>query len=333
MHPQDELAALFSRNLSLHPVPPPAPEPTPAPAPAATSTTQPQGERKIVYISAHYHHSAHLANRANDPQPPQRPASEPPQDGRSAVERVLREHGVDPSNLTTAQIQLVKSLDRPFQERLIEIWRACPPPPPNITADSTTPTTFEQEEALARLRFEQQQQELIDQQLQQEFSCSGATDSMMQDEPETVLSLDGTPLTPVQASDGSWVGATGNGPGSPAYYYQSNAYSYMEPYMAAGYEEELMRREYLEQRKLKEEEQLRLERLARGNVDDDMTPRSAEAETSAVPHLQGTANTRADSAARDGGLLSFNPAHADPVYKAMENQYGRFTAMRDVEMY
>ncbi|KAL2270279.1 hypothetical protein VTJ83DRAFT_2463 [Remersonia thermophila] len=243
MHPQDELAALFSRNLSLHPVPPPAPEPAPAqvPAPAPAANPQHQADQKIVYISAHYHHSSHLVHKS-DPQPPPRPASEPPQ---SEVERVLREHGVDPSNLSPAQIQLFKTLDTPFQLRLVEIWRACPPPPSQPHTAASSSTTLEQEEALARLRFEQQQQQLVDQQLQQEFFSSG-DDSMMQDD-DTVLSLDGTPLTPTtaQASDGRWVGL--GSPSSPSlssssYYYQSNPYSsYVEPYMAEGYGEGLVR--------------------------------------------------------------------------------------------
>ncbi|KAL1842078.1 hypothetical protein VTJ49DRAFT_6060 [Mycothermus thermophilus] len=318
MHPQDELAALFSRNLTLHPAPPPAPEPAPAPTQAADP--QPQAEQKIVYISAHYHHSAHLANKS-EPQSPPRPASEPSQ---SEVERVLREHGVDPLNLSPAQIQLFKTLDTPFQLRLVEIWRACPPPAPSgPNTDSLNPTTFEQEEGLARLRFEQQQQQLIDQQLQQEF-FSGGNDSMMQDD-ETVLSLDGTPLTPttMQASDGRWVGVgSPSSPSSSSYYCQSNQYSYMEPYMVEGYGEELMRREYHDQQGQKQ--LLEQERQARGNVDE---PRAE-----AVPALQETLKAHADSAAPAGGSPNFNPAHADPVYRMMAERYGWFVATRDEEM-
>lgn len=302
MQSQEELIALFSRNLTLDPMSQAAPAPVPS--------QEPQEERKIVYISQHYNHSAHVVKQ--DAQPP-RPASEPPQSEHAAVERVLREHSVDPSNLSSAQLQLFKTVDTPEKLHLIELWRACPPTNSN---DNPTlgwaMTTVDQEEALARLRFEHQQQQLADQQLQQEFG-------MMQDEPEpepepeTVMSLDGTPLTPIQAGDGRWISTSASA---------SASYHYMEPYMASGYEE-MARREY--------EESVR---------------RAFYAEAVALPSKE-IPNSRslaaAAPAASGGGMPTFNPSHADPVYKttnvgvdwgreaAMADQYGRIMAMREDE--
>jgi hypothetical protein len=228
MQPQEELVALFSRNLTLDPLSQPAPTPAPAPVEA------PQEERKIIYVSQHYNHSAHIAK--HDAQPP-RPASEPPQSEHAEVERVLREHSVDPTGLSSAQLQLFKTVDTPEKLRLLELWRDCPPTNNNSTGDNPTltwsTTTVDQEEALARLRFEQQQQHLIDQQLAQEFG-------MMQDEPEpkpeAIMSLDGTPLTPIQAGDGRWMAMSTAAASSYDHY--------MEPYMASGYEEMARREQF-----------------------------------------------------------------------------------------
>jgi hypothetical protein len=302
MQPQDELVALFSRNLTLDHLSQP-PQPTPAPAPAPIQ--EPQEERKIVYISQHYNHSAHISAAKKDEQPA-RPASEPPQSEHAVVEQVLREHNVNTSGLSSAQLQLFRTVDTPQQLRLIELWRACPPT--NSTDNPTltwSMTSVEQEEALARLRYEQQQQELIDQQLQDEFA-------MMQDEPEpepeTVMSLDGTPLTPIQAGDGRWIATPDRA-----------AYHYMEPYMASGYEE-MARREY----------------------EDSISRAYTE---SMAPPPKETNSLAAAALASAGGTPTFNPSHADPVYKmtnvgnsvswgseaAMADQYGRLMAMREDE--
>ncbi|KAH6619453.1 hypothetical protein B0J18DRAFT_370041 [Chaetomium sp. MPI-SDFR-AT-0129] len=324
---QEELAALFHRNLTLDPVSRPMPAPEPAPAPVE----EPEKEHKIVYISQHYTHSAHIAkpDTQQQYQQPPRPASEPPQSEYAAVEQVLREHSVDTSGLSAAQLELFKTVDTPEKLRLMELWRACPPR--NSTDNPTltwSMTSVEQEETLARLRFEQQQQDLIDQQLQQEFG-------MMQDEPEpepeTVMSLDGTPLTPIQAGDGHWISIA-----SP---------SNMEPYMASGYEE-MARREY--------EDSVRrayAEAAAMPPFNKQMTISSTTAmptfslDTAAVPR-QGPA-AAAGSAVLSAGCFTrtFNSSHADPVYKttnvgagmdwgrqaAMEDQYGRAMAMREDE--
>ncbi|KAK3694363.1 hypothetical protein B0T22DRAFT_496792 [Podospora appendiculata] len=209
MQAHDELSALFSRNLTLDPLPPPL-QPQPAPA---------QQEHNIVYISQHYTHSAHVA-RQQDIQPPQqppRPASEPSQLQHSAVESVLKSHGVETSGLSSAQLQLFKTVDDPQRLKLIELWRASPPT--NSTDNPTlewSMTTVGQEEILAKLRYEQRQQ--AEQQKQQQQHTH-------------LLSLDGTPLTPIQGGDGRWMAAYSHG--------------YMEPYMASGYEE-MARREYEE---------------------------------------------------------------------------------------
>jgi hypothetical protein len=201
----DELAALFTRNMTLQQLAAAQPmeEPKPEPEPIIYSITQ------------HYTHSAHIS-REPEPEPEsemmtdrERHSSEPPQTQQPSAELILRNHGVDPTALSPSQIDLFKTAEDSQKLRLIELWRICPP---TNTHDSPAvawaSTTVEQEEMLTQLRYEKKLEE----------------DSQQQN----VMSLDGTPLTPVQTDDSSW-----------------HAISYMEPYMMSGYEA-MARREYEE---------------------------------------------------------------------------------------
>lgn len=188
MADEERLAAMFTENMSLDPV------------------QVPQEPQKIVYISQHYTHSAHMAQQPVDvPQPSPRPASEPPQGEHLIAEAVLRSHGVDPSYLSTSQLQLFKTAEEPQQLRLIELWHICPPTKStdNPTLAWNSPSTVEQEIALAKERYMRNQMQT-------------------QPQDEAMMSLDGTPLVPIQAGDGRWMGIT-------------ETDHYMEPYMATGY--------------------------------------------------------------------------------------------------
>ncbi|KAI0594076.1 hypothetical protein F4775DRAFT_459661 [Biscogniauxia sp. FL1348] len=224
MPTSDELAALF-RNMTFQ-QPQPQQEPSPEPE-----------EPVITYsISQHYHHSAHIARQEDDaavPTPP-RPSSEPTQSQQPSAEQILRDHGVDPSALSAAQLQLFKTADDGQKQRLIELWRICPPSPhPAASAMllALSSTTLEQEELLAQLRYEQRlEAEEREGQLQQQQGGNA----------DITMSLDDTPLTPIQTAEGRWVVAM-----SPPY---------GEPYMLSGYEE-LARRDYEESARRQYEEE------------------------------------------------------------------------------
>ena len=211
----ERLAAMFTKNMSLDPPP---------------ARQEPQ---KIVYVSQHYTHTAHITNQNQTVDAAQlspRAASEPSLPDNVLVETVLRNHGVDPSQLSASQLQLFKGAEENQQLRLIELWRICPPANnqdhPPFAYDSTR--TVDQEIVLAQniymrkmadqraawLAMEQQAhqaQELARQRAQQ------------QPEDQTMMSLDGTPLVPMQGGDGRWMG-----------HLETN--HYMEPYMISGYE-------------------------------------------------------------------------------------------------
>lgn len=176
MQAHDELAALFSRNLTFNPEDqtPPQEVPRHLDPIAAPSATQ-----HIVYsISQHYHHSAHLQKppEVSFQDEPQRRSSEPAPCDSMLAENILRIHGIDPGTLTPSQLQLFRIAESSQQRRLLELWSICPPNNgTEIPALSWSSTTVEQEEQLARMRYERQQQQ--------------------------TTSLEGTP---VQAPNGQW---------------------------------------------------------------------------------------------------------------------------------
>ena len=209
MLPNDELAAMFSRNLTLNPQPIEQPkQPEPEAQPITYSITQ------------HYHHSSHLVREANETtSEPQRRSSEPAQTQQPSAEMILNQNGIDHSALLPFQMELFKTAEDPQKLRLIELWRICPPTNRQENpAKALTSTTVEQEEFLAHMRQYQRQCEENE---QRQY---------------THMSLDGTPLTPVQTEDGRWTTAAD-----------------AEPYMESGYEL-LARREYEESMKQQHDE-------------------------------------------------------------------------------
>jgi hypothetical protein len=204
MATQEDLSALFSRNLTLQNPTYVAPKEEPKPA----------REPFTYSISQHYHHSAHLAS-----QQPSRPASEPPQTDQLTTEIILSRHGVDSSTLFPSQLELFKTADASQQMRLIELWRICPPDYGGhaLAQDlgSWPTTSFQQEEAMAKLRYERQM-------LEERMS---RTDQSMDSDTMSDSSIT-APLTPIQGGDGRWVN-----------------HVVAEPYMQSGYES-LAQREY-----------------------------------------------------------------------------------------
>jgi hypothetical protein len=263
MQVHDDLAALFSRNLTLQSIDLAAlqqqqareeelrkqnaivAETAPAPAQEAPA-------RPIVYsISQHYNHSAHIARQPSQVQEQtqqqtgaqiQRPASEPPAE---TTESILASHGVDPSALSPAQIQLFREAADAQKQRLVELWRICPPQKEQMGDASGltwSSTTMEREEVLAEMRYEEMlQRQLIEehqQQMQQQQQASG-----------TVMSLDGTA---VQREDSRWLPC-----------------EHVEPYMMTGYEYMMRQAEETAQR---EREQQAAYKLATDPVYNNAGP-------------------------------------------------------------
>lgn len=209
MQPQEELAALFSRNLTFQSAP------NPVPTPQVYQTTKP--EEAITYsITQHYHHSAHIAAPKQS-----RPASTSATDSLT-TEIILARHGVDVTTLFPSQIELFKTADASQQMRLVELWRISPP---NYGGHAlandlgTWPaTSFQQEESMAQIRYERQMAE----ERAARSHMVESSDDMMSDGEQS-----NAPITPIQGGDSRWGGS----------------HVMSEPYMESGYEA-MAQREY-----------------------------------------------------------------------------------------
>ncbi|KAI2626344.1 hypothetical protein GGS21DRAFT_270070 [Xylaria nigripes] len=270
MQSAEDLATLFSRHMTLQ-------QPRPVLQAHQEQPSQQLSESEpepIKYsISQHYHHSTHVVHQVTPTFEAQRPSSVPPQTTQPSVEQVLTSHGISPNGLSPQQFELFKTADTPQQRRLLELWKIYPPTNSQQTNQTVAwaTTTVEQEEFLAQLRHEQ---------MLAERDSQG----------DSLMSLDGTPLTPVQTTDGHWVNT-----------------AYVEPYMTSGYEM-LARREY-----------------------EDSVRRQLEEESSRPKEVYNSFGAAV-------GGLNYRLA-TDPVYasdwpnqkQAMEDQYGKFQQMSDME--
>ena len=283
MQVHDELAALLARNLTLGPVAYSMPVSEPlvqAPAPPAPAPAQVE-QPKIVYsISQHYHHSAHAIKPTASVQETQQPTPE----------QVLIQNGIDPTALTDVQLALFKMSAPDRRDYLLQLWRICPPTQP-ATATTNGPwdtidVEMDKEIASSELRVQQSQ-------AQQAASS-----------PQGVMSLDGTIVStaesaPTQSADGRWM--------------QSQSQSYMEPYMASGYEE-LARREYMSSSS------------PSGYGSEASVPRTAQVPGVQLRYSKAT-DPVYDNQLSLSGRASWPQAHHTAA--DMENQYGALMAMRD----
>lgn len=128
---------------------------------------------------------------------------------------LLRQNGIDPAVLLPPQLQLFRIAGTEQQDRLLQLWRICPPTKnddilmrnPSL---AWTATTLEQEEDRTRQRVIQHHHNQTTSEMEQRT-----------DNADRVMSLDGTT---VQAFDGSW---------APSY--PNSSQSESEPYMLDGY--------------------------------------------------------------------------------------------------
>jgi hypothetical protein len=174
---QEELARLFSANLSLSQAPPPS-QPDPQVSVDQATEQHPQQQAPIIYASQHYTHSYHVAPARQVALAPERTLID-----ASDLEAVLLRNSIDPSHLFPSQIDLFQNADDDQRLRLLELWRISPPTgrqgyPSGVDYNTSRqlydwpPTSLAQEEAMAKLRYEkmqegQAQQDAIQQHQQQ----------------------------------------------------------------------------------------------------------------------------------------------------------------------
>ncbi|KAL5114776.1 hypothetical protein ACEQ8H_007338 [Pleosporales sp. CAS-2024a] len=171
---QDELARLFTAQMSLsHPTPP---------HPVAIPHPQPEeAPRQIVYASQHYTHSYHVTPARSASEPLVKTHIEP-----SDLEAVLRRNSINPSLLFPSQLELFQNADDDQRLRLLDLWRISPPAGRQGYPDGSDynrsrqlydwpPTSLAQEEAMAKLRYERMEQESAQQQQQSQQPMSSST--------------------------------------------------------------------------------------------------------------------------------------------------------------
>ncbi|KAF4123935.1 hypothetical protein GMORB2_5651 [Geosmithia morbida] len=216
----DELAALFSRNLtfSQHDV---QSVPRNMVVPSEPSLASP-----AFSASQHYHHSTHVSHPqvAEQQQQQTRSASD-----SMTAEAALRIHGVNPDSLTPSQLHLFRVADHAQKRRLLELWSIFPPNSGGeIPSLAWSSTSLEQEEQIAHIRYErnqQRQQQQQQQQQEEEEQLRRQQLQQQQQQQQQQMAIQNTAKSS-QGIDGQW--------------HTQPAES--EPYMYSGYEE-LMRRE------------------------------------------------------------------------------------------
>lgn len=167
---QEELARLFSAHMSLDQAPsqppPPSQEQVPQGQPAQQEQTQ--TVQPITYASLHYTHSYHIAP-THSVQVPLKNKIDLPE-----LQSMLLRNSIDPSLLFPSQIDLFQNADDDQRLRLLELWRISPPQgrqgyPGGVDYNMSRqlydwpPTSLAQEEAMAKMRFERQEEERIQQ--------------------------------------------------------------------------------------------------------------------------------------------------------------------------
>lgn len=116
---QEDLAALFNKQMTMGPIE--APE---TPEPSSPVSSQPSSITSS--ITQHYHHSVHFMRQANQAGPEER---QPSPDTHSApmptTSDILRSHNIDPSTLSPGQIELFEHAIPEQKSRLVQIWQIC----------------------------------------------------------------------------------------------------------------------------------------------------------------------------------------------------------------
>lgn len=121
---QEDLAALFMRQMSMDGV-----HQTAISQPPTPSNLEPsQDASSIVYsITQHYHHSSHIANSTSS-SAQQQPADPKPEIPPGVpAENVLMQYNIDPWRLFPSQLTLFKQAGPDQQSRLISLWQISPP--------------------------------------------------------------------------------------------------------------------------------------------------------------------------------------------------------------
>lgn len=125
---QDDLAALFARQMTVESVLPQtiSDRATPPP-PDALCSAPTTASTPITYnITQHYHHSSHLALTGISTERSKITRDLQIEPGM-AVDEILLRHNINPSSLYPSQHTLFQQADLDQKARLVELWQISPP--------------------------------------------------------------------------------------------------------------------------------------------------------------------------------------------------------------
>lgn len=165
----DELAALFSRNLTFahHDA-----QSVPRNMEAAVAAAGP-----AFSISQHYNHST--SNTQQQQQP-------------DSSEAILRLHGVNPAGLTPSQLQLFSVADHAQKRRLLELWSIFPPNNGGeIPSLAWSSSSIEHEEQLAQIRQDRIQKQQQHHEQQQRLQQLAVRQQQLQEQQQIAQSSEG----------------------------------------------------------------------------------------------------------------------------------------------
>jgi hypothetical protein len=149
---QDDLAVLFSRNLTFANSAQPSVNSRDSKMQAEAPPVQP-----VTYITQHYHHSAHAVPSTAALQSPIISPSTVDFDQTSPA-AILAQHNIDPSALFPSQLTLFQHADPDQRLRLIQLWRISPPSYGGHALaqelGNWPPTSLKQEEEMGQIRYE-----------------------------------------------------------------------------------------------------------------------------------------------------------------------------------
>ncbi|KAK5164132.1 uncharacterized protein LTR77_010223 [Saxophila tyrrhenica] len=240
----DELAQLFAQQMQVsqqqqafqqqqqnqqaqaQQVAPPVTESTPPDQPEKQAAAD---HEPIHFVSAHYYPgAAHIrpdttSEPSRSPPPPYLEVLMP-----EAMADTLRQHSIDPNALLPNQVHLFQNADYEQRLRLLELWRIAPPSYPleeHLTTGRWAPTNVQREEALARVRFEEQQYQQHQQVMNGRLPPPQEEHMLDTHIPE--------PISPIRdASDTPWPPAAR----MRAANIHSRSQSTAEPYIVSGYQ-------------------------------------------------------------------------------------------------
>ncbi|KAL4949717.1 hypothetical protein BDW69DRAFT_173782 [Aspergillus filifer] len=118
---QDDLVSLFNAHMNMESSPMLIEKETAAlHAPITYSITQ------------HYHHSAHVAQKATVPIPLQNASPLRANECVTQALDLLRHHSIDPSSLSSSQLDLFTQARPEQKSRLIQMWQICSEPSKSV---------------------------------------------------------------------------------------------------------------------------------------------------------------------------------------------------------